>query len=163
DEGGDRGAGFAIDCMRGVVEDSSTWTTFVVAAAADGVASQSSQCGYGNLVLIKHDAVDSLGRPFFTLYAHLADGSISPELPYRDRHDTAYDQWRRVKTGEYLGLAGSTGATECAHPCIHLHFEVFRGAYFQNPVDPYDISTDAAPRTRSFYPGSVQFSSCGAN
>lgn len=157
------GGGFAIDYVQGVLDLSSTWTSFDVVAAAGGVAIQSFECGYGNFVLIRHDVSDPSGRRYFTLYAHLAPGTINPAIPFRSRYDTSFDQWSRVATGEFLGKAGSSGLGLCqTTSCIHLHFEVFRGGYFQNPVDPYDISTTSDVKTRDHYPDGPQFSECGA-
>lgn len=152
---------FAIDYIRGTIDNSSTWSSFNVVAAASGVAIQSFEKGYGNLVLVKHNVTDDQGRSFFTFYAHLADGSINPKLPFRSRHDRNFSEWEPVVVGEFLGSAGETGYTDCSSPiCIHLHFEVFRGGYFQNPVDPYDISNDVEQFTRESYPP-LTFPGCG--
>lgn len=145
----------AIDYINGTRDDSSTWQTFDVVAAADGVAiwdddPDSDPSNYGNMVLIRHDQTDSLGRHYFTLYAHLQDGTISSRLPKLGRRNRSYQQWVRVKAGEFLGRAGSTGWNRCTDStrCIHLHFEVNVNAYFQGPTDAYDVY-----KQRAFYPG----------
>jgi len=73
---------------------------------------------YGNAVSIRHD-FGYLGQPVFTAYAHLS------------RIDVVEGQ--RVKTGDQLGLVGSTG--KATGP--HLHFEVRVGEdSFYNSRNP---------------------------
>jgi hypothetical protein len=172
------GAGLAFDYVSGDVYGASTeWQSFPVVAAADGVAIRSceggdettvapysaAQCarGFGHFVIVRHDATDAEGRHYYTLYAHLEPDSIDPSLPQRWRRATDFSQWRRVQAGDYLGRSGQTGLTVCRDGCVHLHFEVYRGGYFRNPVDPYDISTPQDLRTRGDYPEFTSLASCG--
>jgi hypothetical protein len=136
------GGGLALDFIKGETDLSRTWQSFDVVAAADGVAIQSYEKGYGNIVLIRHEGkLDSFGRVYFSLYAHLDPETIDLELPHRSRHDTNYSLWKPVSTGDFLAKAGQTGKVQCVSSnCIHLHYEVFRGGYFQNAIDPYDVS-----------------------
>jgi murein DD-endopeptidase MepM/ murein hydrolase activator NlpD len=173
------GAGLAFDYVKGDVNGSSDeWQSFAVVAAADGVAIRScegadaltvppytdSQCarGFGHFVLVRHDATDSAGRHYYTLYAHLDPDSISPALPQRWRRETDFTHWKRVNAGEYLGMSGQTGLIVCRSDCIHLHFEVYRGGYYRNPVDPYDISTPEDIKTRDAYPEFSSLAHCGS-
>jgi murein DD-endopeptidase MepM/ murein hydrolase activator NlpD len=72
-----------------------------VFAGSDGVVRSTAWGGgYGNLVKIEH--ADNVQ----TWYAHLSDFSVSPN--------------QRVKAGEQIGSAGSTGSSTGPH----LHFEV---------------------------------------
>jgi murein DD-endopeptidase MepM/ murein hydrolase activator NlpD len=84
-----------------------------VRAAAPGrvtaVGYQTGYEGYGNLVLV------DVGRPFSTLYAHLAHATVRVG--------------QVVATGERLGIAGCTGW--CTG--THLHFELRRSG---RPLDP---------------------------
>jgi murein DD-endopeptidase MepM/ murein hydrolase activator NlpD len=84
-----------------------------VRAAAPGrvtaVGYQSGYEGYGNLVLV------DVGRPFETLYAHLARATVR--------------LGQVVAAGERLGIAGCTGS--CTG--THLHFELRRSGL---PLDP---------------------------
>jgi murein DD-endopeptidase MepM/ murein hydrolase activator NlpD len=143
----------AIDFINGTLDQSSTWQTFSIVAAAGGVATWDNdpKSGYGNMVLIRHDQTDSQGRHYFTLYAHIQDGTVPAAIPRLGRHNTDYANWIRVSTGDILGMAGSTGDVECrvASQCIHLHFEVNIGGYYQNQTDPYSVDGE-----RSAYPGS---------
>lgn len=84
----------------------------VSAAAAGRVIAAGYQAGYegyGNLVLV------DVGRPFTTLYAHLASASVRVG--------------QFVAAGERIGTAGCTGW--CTG--THLHFELRRG---DRPIDP---------------------------
>jgi murein DD-endopeptidase MepM/ murein hydrolase activator NlpD len=65
--------------------------------------------GYGNLVLV------DVGRPFTTLYAHLASASVRVG--------------QVVAAGERIGTAGCTGS--CTG--THLHFELRQGG---RAIDP---------------------------
>jgi len=120
------------------------WEPFEVLAAANGMAMQSSGGGYGDFVLIYHNEKDNEGRNYLTLYSHL--GSIEDSIVYRDRYVVDYADWTPVIQGEKIGVAGATGAKDPSW--IHLHFEVQRGGYAQNRVDPYDIYN-----TREYYLG----------
>jgi murein DD-endopeptidase MepM/ murein hydrolase activator NlpD len=87
-----------------------------VRAAAPGrvtaVGYQTGYEGYGNVVLV------DVGRPFSTLYAHLAHATVSVG--------------QVVATGERLGIAGCTGW--CTG--THLHFELRHGA---TAIDPRSL------------------------
>ena len=84
-----------------------------VRAAAPGrvtaVGYQTGYEGYGNVVLV------DVGRPFSTLYAHLARATVSVG--------------QVVAAGERLGIAGCTGW--CTG--THLHFELRRGGVAIEP------------------------------
>lgn len=79
-----------------------------VKAAGDGVVIQAGhQPGYGNVVVVKHDA------KFKTRYAHLSKILVRSGA--------------QVQTGEILGKVGSTGnarASGKTRDASHLHFEV---------------------------------------
>jgi hypothetical protein len=145
-----------IDYVKGSTA-SSSWESFDVVAAADGVAvwDDDPNSGYGNVVLIRHDQADAQGRAYFTLYAHCQDGTVDPSIPKLGRKNREYQKWKHVLRGDFLGKAGSTGYNECSdkNKCIHLHFQVFVGGYYQNNKDPYDIRKKA-----NFYSGD-----CGPN
>ena len=87
-----------------------------VRAAAPGrvtaVGYQTGYEGYGNLVLV------DVGRPFDTLYAHLASATVRVG--------------QIVAAGERLGIAGCTGW--CTG--THLHFELRRNG---RPLDPIGL------------------------
>lgn len=149
----------AVDFVKGKTDDSATWESFEVIAAADGVAMQSVEQGYGTMVLVRHNQTDSTGQNYFTLYAHLDPNKVDPSLPFFERHSSNYQQWKPVKAGDVLASAGSSGFTECSSAnCIMLHFEVMRGAYYQNQTDPYDLRD-----IRDSYPGFPAFTACGIN
>ena len=160
--------GFAFDFILGDTDNSATWASFDVVAAADGVASRSFEAGYGNVVLIRHNVTDDQSRAVFTLYAHLQNGSIPSQIPERSRSDTNFSQWKEVTAGQRIGISGKTGNVVCVTAnCIHLHFEVSRGGYHQGQVDAYDISdsntmaTVPPSFTRGRYPFFTGFSGCG--
>jgi murein DD-endopeptidase MepM/ murein hydrolase activator NlpD len=172
------GAGLSFDYVKGDPRGpSADWQAFPVVAAADGVAIRScegadawatapylaDQCarGFGHFVLVRHDVTDAEARHYYTLYAHLDPGSIDSDLPQRWRRDTDFANWRRVRAGDYLGMSDQSGLTVCRTDCIHLHFEVYRGGYYRNPIDPYDISTLQDLRTRDAYPEFTGLASCG--
>jgi murein DD-endopeptidase MepM/ murein hydrolase activator NlpD len=87
-----------------------------VRAAASGrvtaVGYQQGYEGYGNLVLV------DVGRPFSTLYAHLAQATVRVG--------------QLVVAGQRLGIAGCTGW--CTG--THLHFELRRGGV---AIDPHTL------------------------
>ncbi len=144
-----------IDYIKGIINDPSAWQSFNVVAAADGVAMWSSGGGYGDFVLIRHDETDPEDRNYFTLYGHLGD--IEDNVTHRaDRFAADYQNWTPVTRGQKIGVAGATGVTDPTW--LHLHFEVQRGAYAQNKVDPYDIYG-----TRDYYPGGPFYTGCGEN
>lgn len=141
-----------IDYIKGSVDNSSTWESFDVVAAADGVAMQTTGTGYGTLVLVRHSETDGNANNYFTLYAHL--GSVDAAIPAKSTWDVNYSTWKTVKRGEVLGRAGSTGVD--GHPdWVHLHFEVNRSGYVQNRTDPYDLYS-----SRNSYPSNTP--GCGA-
>lgn len=141
------------------------WEMFDVVATADGKAMWSEDGTYGRFVLIQHSEKDPQDRHYYTLYAHLDSVTLEDEsyCNYDERSTWNDDQWNdincifdEVKRGEVIGRAGSTGVQD--PDWIHLHFEVQRGGYAQNKIDPYDIE-----KTREFYPGGNQYTSCGPN
>ena len=72
--------------------------------------------GYGNAVVLRHDfSVPGLPRPFFTLYAHLAQPS-------------ALEMGQSVAPGALLGFVGATTNGQFPGMGPHLHFEVRRRA-----------------------------------
>jgi murein DD-endopeptidase MepM/ murein hydrolase activator NlpD len=78
--------------------------TPILAAAAGTVASSGPQSGYGNAIVIDHQAG---GQAVSTLYAHMWDGHL---------HVKAGD---RVEAGQHIGDVGSNGWSTGPH----LHFE----------------------------------------
>jgi len=81
-------------------------------AAAAGVVTFSGRLGdYGNLIVIRHDAVYS------TAYAHNKANYVS--------------RGERVERGQLIADVGKSGNARGNHP--HLHFEVRRG---ETPRDP---------------------------
>lgn len=82
-----------------------------IRAAADGVVtySDSTQRGYGNMVLVDH------GNGFVTAYAHNRENLVS--------------QGARVARGEVIALVGATG--NATGP--HVHFEIRRSGRAVNP------------------------------
>lgn len=144
-----------IDYINGTVDELHSWSSFNVVAAGDGYAVGSWSEHYGYFVYVGHSERDDLGRRFFTLYAHLLSGTAT--VPMRSRSDLARDislddfsAWGWVGRGEKLGEAGDSGSPGR----LHLHFEVQRGGYPLNKVDPYDIYS-----TRDAYVDA----SCGPN
>ena len=75
---------------------------------------------YGNLVVIQHPITTSDGKPVFTLYGHMSSVSVQTG--------------QAVKTGQIIGLVGSTGVAIGPH----LHFEVRDG-------DPHDFNSTLNP------------------
>ena len=71
--------------------------------------SQYNKCGYGNLVIIRHD------NGLETYYGHLSERMVQP------------GQW--VEAGQIIGLGGSTGRSTGPH----LHFET---RYYGQSFDP---------------------------
>lgn len=85
-----------------------------VFAAADGTVIVSQwQAGYGNVVVISHGKVN--GKAVSTLYAHNSRLRVEPG--------------QKVKRGDTIALAGSTGMSTGPH----VHFEVRLDG---TPVDP---------------------------
>jgi murein DD-endopeptidase MepM/ murein hydrolase activator NlpD len=104
DDGGRPHSGIDIGILR---------STDVRAAAPGRVTAVGYQAGYegyGNVVLV------DVGRPFSTLYAHLARATVRVG--------------QIVAAGERLGIAGCTGW--CTG--THLHFEFRRGGVAVDPM-----------------------------
>jgi murein DD-endopeptidase MepM/ murein hydrolase activator NlpD len=74
--------------------------------------------GAGNYIVI-----DGAGENKDYVYMHLQTGS------------TRVREGQRVKTGEWIGAVGNTGASFGAH----LHFEIWRGQWWGDgePIDPF--------------------------
>ena len=82
-------------------------------AAAAGVVTFSGQLGdYGNLIVIKHDAL------YATAYAHNKRNYVR--------------KGERVERGEHIADVGKSGNARGNHP--HLHFEVRRGEVQRDPL-----------------------------
>jgi len=170
-----------LDYIKGRKDLSATWESFDVIAAASGKAVAVEMTpAYGNspfsgiFVYIYHDKTHGKRIHYFSLYGHLEDGSVNPEIPFislkelrkdvqRSRKNGNPPPWEHMERGEFLGRAGETGAEGIG---IHLHFEVQRGGYGQGKTDPYDIASTIIRKnlaTREYYPGGDLFTSCGAS
>lgn len=127
------GGGFhgGIDFINGDYGDLSSWRTFPIIAAADGEACANCCSRQGNAVFIKHN-VD--GVTYYTYYGHMA--SISKDIPQGSQSNTVY-----VKRGQFLGMAGDTGA----RGVLHLHFGLMNAN--SQVIDPYSIG-----KLRGAYP-----------
>lgn len=125
-----------IDFIKGSIDNSRTWKSFSVTAAADGNACANPPSREGNAVLITHEIGDTpIGA---TYYGHL--NKIEKDIPAcNDKKKTP----KIKKQGEKIGDAGSTGAVD--QSWIHLHFQVNDAN--GNPVDPYDLQDE-----RDIYP-----------
>jgi hypothetical protein len=121
-----------IDYINGSVSGLRTWKTFPVLASADGEACGNCSGRQGNAVWIRHK-VD--GATYYTYYGHLA--SISPDIPLGSQSRTI-----PVKRGQFLGMAGDTGA---GSGVLHLHFAFYNSS--SQPLDPYGIG-----KLRESYP-----------
>jgi len=107
-----------------------------VFAAADGVVvlarpmtdTTGALVGYGNYVIIQHDA------GLKTLYGHLLAVGVK--------------EGDVVKRGQLIGLVGSTGNSTGPH----THFEV---RIDNSPVDPMQMLPDAAPQTPAPVPATA--------
>ncbi|MBU9712784.1 murein hydrolase activator EnvC family protein [Evansella tamaricis] len=80
----------------------------IYAAEAGTVIQTSWMGGFGNTIMISH-IID--GKPYTTLYAHLASFNVSPG--------------QRVSRGQVIGVMGTTGDSTG----VHLHFELHPGGY----------------------------------
>jgi murein DD-endopeptidase MepM/ murein hydrolase activator NlpD len=120
-----------IDFINGNYNHVSGWRTFPIIAAADGEACGNCSSRQGNAVFIKHK-ID--GVTYYTYYGHMA--SISKDIPLGSQSRTV-----EVKRGQYLGMAGDTGASGL----LHLHFALMNA--YSTPLDPYNIH-----RLRGSYP-----------
>jgi len=85
--------------------------TAVKAAAAGEVLFDGWLRGYGRVVILDH------GRDYSTLYAHLSASLVK--------------EGQVVKAGSVIARVGKTGNVTG----YHLHFEVRKGSYVQNPLD----------------------------
>ncbi len=121
-----------IDYVNGNVNNVNSWDTFPVIASADGMACGNCSSRQGNAVWIKHEVN---GSTYYSYYGHLA--SISANIPRGSQSNTVY-----VKRGQYLGMAGDTGA---GRGILHLHFALYNAN--STPVDPYSIG-----KLRQYYP-----------
>jgi murein DD-endopeptidase MepM/ murein hydrolase activator NlpD len=120
-----------IDYINGNYNSLGSWRTFPVIAAADGEACGNCTSRQGNAVFVKHSVN---GTTYYTYYGHLA--SISGDIPLGSQSRTVY-----VKRGQYLGMAGDTGAKGL----LHLHFQFMNAN--STPIDPYSIG-----KLRGAYP-----------
>jgi len=84
----------------------------IVAAQSGTVVTSGWGGGYGNYIVIDH------GNGYKTLYAHMANGSISIVLG------------QKVNKGQKLGVMGSTGRSTG----VHLHFEIIGPSGKLNPL-----------------------------
>lgn len=95
--------------------------TPVKASAAGTVEQAGYVSGYGNTILIAHDAV------YKTRYAHL------------DRINVAVG--KKVTQGQHIGAVGDTGFTrKVGKDASHLHFELYENGKKINPL--YLLQTD---------------------
>jgi len=127
------GGGFhgGIDYINGNYNGLGSWRTFPVIAAADGEACGNCSSRQGNAVFVKHSVN---GATYYTYYGHLA--SISDAIPLGSQSRTVH-----VKRGQFLGMAGDTGA----RGMLHLHFQLMNAN--SSPIDPYSIG-----KLRGAYP-----------
>jgi hypothetical protein len=77
------------------------------------VGAETNYWGYGNCVIVDH------GFGYQTLYAHLSEFNVKPG--------------QKVKRGDVIGFAGSTGKSTAPH----LHYEVIKNGEKVNPVNYY--------------------------
>lgn len=124
-----------IDFIKGELDDSDTWQSFPILAAASGEACANPPSREGNAVFIKHE---TNGETIYTYYGHLE--SIQINIP------DCGEGVKFVFQGEEIGEAGDTGTED---GWIHLHFQL--NDEDGNPIDPYDIYD-----TRDAYPDPSQ-------
>lgn len=142
--------------------------SFAVLAAAAGRAARIVDVpdglkDYGELVYIAHAKPDNEVRRYFTLYAHLAHGSVLPEIPPKKWSDIIsaiaeddFSGWACVERGTSLAMSGNSGYALG----IHLHFEVHVGAFAKHAKrDPYDICATSGDYPQPFNPATKP---CGA-
>lgn len=138
------GGGFhgGIDFIKGSYNSTRSWSSFPVIASADGEACGNCTSRQGNAVFIKHNLN---GVTYYTYYGHLA--SIADNIPLGSQSRTI-----TVHRGDYLGMAGDTGA----RGMIHLHFALMNAN--STPLDPYSIG-----KLRGAYPAptTTQFPGLG--
>ena len=131
-----------IDFIKGDVDNSTTWGSFPVLAAADGFACANPPSREGNAVLLTHLIGDApIGS---TYYGHL--DAIEKDMPACDDKGKFL---KFKKQGAKLGDAGATGVKDdrgIEQPAWkHLHFQVNDAK--GNPIDPYDLKGE-----RNIYP-----------
>ncbi|OGH21250.1 MAG: hypothetical protein A2958_02005 [Candidatus Levybacteria bacterium RIFCSPLOWO2_01_FULL_38_13] len=128
----------ALDIIKGKLNDSSTWETFPVLAAADGKACANPEDKQGEAVMIQHMVREIT---IYTYYGHLQ--SIKEGMP------DCGGIPEEVKRGDFIGMAGATGVLdEDKNPqpeWIHVHFRIFDENDIS--IDGFDISGP-----REYYP-----------
>lgn len=126
-------------------DDSETWQSFSVRAAAGGGACLNSPNHEGDAVLITHNVIE--GESMHTYYGHLDE--------YNANIPDCGEGLLLVEIGDIIGQAGSNGMSNDSY--IHLHFQLKRN---DEPIDPYDIYG-----TREFYPDAILTNArfCGEN
>jgi hypothetical protein len=145
-------AGYGRHCAidYGKRDASNRPTTFPVTAVAAGIATGSRQAG---TISVLHDARDTRGRQYCTVYKHL-DTNQNVIIPVGAS--------RRVNQGEVIGWSWNTRTAG-----IHLHLETYVGGCYATAVDPYDISPALLDRkiapVKVHYPGGASFKGCGPN
>jgi murein DD-endopeptidase MepM/ murein hydrolase activator NlpD len=145
---------YGIDYIKGEFDDSDTWQSFDVLAAADGEACVNCTSRQGNAVWIKHIVNN---KPFYTYYGHLE--TYDSSIPVGSQANTI-----TVKRGQKIGTAGYTGSQV---GWTHLHFHSYVNVDDALAItDPYDINPDptkSQSETRSpYYPNST-YTSMGPN
>jgi hypothetical protein len=142
-----------IDYIKGTIDSSSTWSTFEVYPAADGVATLHTSSTYGDYVTITH-AVE--GVTYYTLYAHLDPTQRKLSL----------ESATPVTRNRIIGMSGKSGTA--SGNVLHLHFELSKNGFARDEcaggnkvnecgtcrLDPYGIYGQ-----RPAYPNS-QTSTC---
>lgn len=100
---------------------------FEIFPAAPGRAVASRSKSYGNIVLIVHDETDAFGLHYYSLYAHLRDGT-SNNVAHRDLDEVKRDiemddfsAWTPIDRSIQIGSSGKTGTAAFN---VHLHFEI---------------------------------------
>jgi murein DD-endopeptidase MepM/ murein hydrolase activator NlpD len=100
-------------------------------AAPEGTQVRAPRGGVVKTVAFQKDGaghyivIDAAGENRDYVFMHLQTDSIRVE------------QGQRVKTGEWIGNVGNTGASFGAH----LHFEIWQGPWYAGgePIDPYEL------------------------
>lgn len=122
-----------VDYIKGTLDNSATWVSFSVLAAAGGTAVWAENPRDGKYVFITHNVNGSI---MHTYYGHLS--SVAAGIPKRGSGSP-----KRVGRGDFIGNAGKTGTRSNGY--LHLHFALKNNA--DVAVDPYDIYG-----TRNRYP-----------
>src|SRR5205085_12533897 len=99
---------------KGTVDQSATWQTFDVVAAADGEATLQQSGSYGDYVIVKTVVEDTI---YYTLYAHLDV----------DHRILTLNKTVPVSRGQLIGKAGKSGSA--SNNLLHLHFELSKFHY----------------------------------